>query len=163
MDRLELMWALLLVASEKTVYFIFILSRECLVCSIVFHLSNFGMDWSVSTFDKIVDERKYKMTVLINEYGFWQWSSWLRKSVSAKAGEFQGRIWCPDMVIVSLLFVVLTLKDFLSREFLCTQVNSWFCFWKNKFWRQGLEQFINAYIVYFVFFGRMNSSFRNCW
>lgn len=125
-------------------------------------LSNFGMDWNVSTFDKIMDNRKYKMTVLINEYGFWQWSSWLRKSVSAKAEELQGRIWCPDSLIVPLLLVVLTPKDFLSREFLCTQVNSWFCFWKNKFcfvlnkfWRQRLEQFINTCVL--IFFSVNNS------
>lgn len=65
---------------------------------------------------------------------------------------------CPDMVMVSLLFVIFILKDFLSKEFLCIQVNSWFCLWKNKFGRQGLELFINVHmctlISFFFFFCR---------
>lgn len=54
-------------------------------------LSNFGVDWKVPTVDKIMDEKNYKMTVLINEYGFLAMIQLiLRKSFSAKAEELRG-------------------------------------------------------------------------
>lgn len=127
-------------------------------------LSSSGVDWNVTTFVKITDERKYKMTVLINEYGFLAMIQLIRKKCFCCGRRIPGKevessfLGCPDMVMASLLFVVLAFKDFPSEEFLCTQINSWFCFWKNKFRRQGLELFINSHTVYFNFFSLVNNS-----
>lgn len=75
MDRVELVWALpLLAASDETGHSLF--SAENLSwsginkCSIIFHSCLMWSGLKHVHFDKIMDERKYKATVLLIEYDF---------------------------------------------------------------------------------------------
>lgn len=76
----------------------------------------------MSTFDKFTDERKYEMTVLINGYSFLAVIQLIKKKCFCKGRiitgkEVESSFSCPDMVMVSLLFVTLTLKDSVKGVF----------------------------------------------
>lgn len=101
-------------------------------------LSNFGVDCNVSTFDKIMGEIKYAATTLINEFGFL--AQVKRKCFCLSRGilgKQSPHFRCP--LIMAALLCDSHSHGFLPKEFLCTLVSSWFCFWKISLGNKDLS------------------------